>query len=266
MSDWLHSLPVGWMALVFFGCAYLSAAFIYAIVVEFPTSVWVRARAFSSSMLSPMGTLFALFVVFTASQVWNDNNRATAAVEQEASALRAVLILATTFPQESRGQLERLIHNHIEEAANKEWPMMAHQSVSLENVSHNLVEALRITLALAPSSAGQGVAQREMAIALESALEARRQRILISHLAVSLLKWACLVIQAICVLIAIALTHGDKRSAALIAMGLFATGAAACFLLIGAYDRPFIGQLSIRPDPLLHVIPEVSGPPSGLKQ
>jgi hypothetical protein len=62
---------------VFFGCAYLSAAVIYAVVVEFPTSAWVRAREFSASMLSPMGTLFALFVVFTTAQVWNDNARAT---------------------------------------------------------------------------------------------------------------------------------------------------------------------------------------------
>ena len=50
MSDWLHDLPVGWLAVVVFGCAYLSAAVTYAVVVEFPTSVWVRARAFSAGM------------------------------------------------------------------------------------------------------------------------------------------------------------------------------------------------------------------------
>jgi hypothetical protein len=105
-----------------------------------------------------------------------------------------------------------------------------------------------------------------MAVALESALDARRQRILISESSVGFLKWACLVTQAICVLIAVALSHGDERAAALIAMGLFATGAAACFLLIGAYDRPFVGQISIHPDPLLQVMPEASGPPSDLKQ
>ena len=71
LSDWLHGLPAGWMAVVFFGCAYLSAALIYAVVMECPTSMWVRARTFSASMLSPMGTLFALFVAFTAAQVWN---------------------------------------------------------------------------------------------------------------------------------------------------------------------------------------------------
>ena len=104
-----------------------------------------------------------------------------------------------------------------------------------------------------------------MTVALESALDARRQRILISHSSVSVLKWACLVIQAICVLIAIALSHGDNRPAALVAMGLFATGAAACFLLIGAYDRPFVGQYSIPPDPLLQVMPEASVSQSDLK-
>ena len=80
---------------------------------------------------------------------------------------------------------------------------------------------------------------------------------------VSMLKWACLVVQAICVLIAMGLSHGGKRAAARVAMGLFATGAAACFFLIGAYDRPFVGQLLIRPDPLLQVMPEAS---SDLKQ
>jgi len=85
----------------------------------------VRARAFAASMLSPLRTLFALFVVFTAAQVWNDNDRASAAVAQEASTLRTTLILATAFPAEPRSRLERLIHSHIEEAATKERSMMS---------------------------------------------------------------------------------------------------------------------------------------------
>ena len=143
--------------------------------------------------------------------------------------------------------------------------MMAYRIATLEIVPRNLVEALQLMLTLTPSNQGQKIAQREMVVALESALDARRQRILISHSSVGFVKWACLVIQAICVLIAIALA-ADKRSAAIIAMGLFATGAAACLLLIGAYDRPFVGQLGVRPDPLLQVVPAASGPPLGLKQ
>jgi hypothetical protein len=47
--------PVPWMAVLFFGCAYLTVAVIYAVVVEFPTSFLVRARTFAGGMLSPGG-------------------------------------------------------------------------------------------------------------------------------------------------------------------------------------------------------------------
>ena len=109
MSDWLHNLPVGWIEVLCFGCAYLVTAAIYTVIVEFPTRFWVRARTLSASMLSPMGTLFALFVVFTAAEVWTDNDQAAAAVAREASALKEVLILASAFPGKARGQLETLI-------------------------------------------------------------------------------------------------------------------------------------------------------------
>jgi hypothetical protein len=55
LSDWLHNLPVTWMAVLFFGCGYLTVAAIYVAVVEFPTSFLVRARALSAAMLSPLG-------------------------------------------------------------------------------------------------------------------------------------------------------------------------------------------------------------------
>jgi len=249
----------------FFGFTYLIAAGIYSVVV-LPAGIRVRARGFAAGMLSPMGTVFALFLVFTAAQVWSDRDRATSAVDQEASALRAAVILAAAFPGDSQTQLESLIRSHIEQAATNEWPLMAHQTSTLRTIPQQLAVALQLTLALKPGSQGQEIAQREMTAEIESALAARRQRILISQSSVSGLKWAGLFVQAVCVLVTIALAHGDHRGAAIIAMGLFATGAATCLLLIGAYDRPFIGQFSIQPNPLLQVMPEALSPPKELKQ
>ena len=255
MSDWLHSLAVVWMALAFFGLMYLIAAVIYTVVV-LPAGMRVRTRGFAAGMLSPMGTVFALFVVFTAAQVWSDRDRATAAVDEEASALRACVNLASAFPGDTQRHLESLIRSHIEQAVTNEWSMMAHQTSTLNTIPRQLREALEFTLALKPNSPGQEIAQREITAQLESALAARRHRILISQSSVGGLKWACLYIQAICVLVTVALAHGDNRGAAIISMGLFATGAAACLLLIGAYDRQFLGQFSIRPDPLVQVMPQ----------
>jgi len=49
-------------------------------------------------MLPPLGILFALLVGFIAVEVWNNFDKAKLAVASEASALRAVVLLAGTFP------------------------------------------------------------------------------------------------------------------------------------------------------------------------
>jgi hypothetical protein len=46
MSDWLHNLPLVWMALVVFGVTYLVAAAIYAVVMVL--AVGERARSFKA--------------------------------------------------------------------------------------------------------------------------------------------------------------------------------------------------------------------------
>jgi hypothetical protein len=45
-----------------------------------------------------------------------------------------------------------------------------------QSSSDTIAEALRLTLALTPSSRGQETAEREITTALENALDARRQR------------------------------------------------------------------------------------------
>src|SRR5262245_47504725 len=105
MSDWLHNLPVLWMAIVVFGFTYLVTAGIYALIMV--CAVGERARSFkaiSAGLLSPLGIIFALFVVFTASQVWTDNEKARAEIDREASALRNATILAASFPREFQVQ------------------------------------------------------------------------------------------------------------------------------------------------------------------
>lgn len=257
MDNWIHSLPIIWMAVLVFGGTYLIAAVINAVVAAL--AVGERSRSFkavSPGMLPPLGILFALFVAFTAGQVWSDNSQANAAINREASALRSVAILATIFPGEQEMRLRALLRDYISEAVNQEWPMMAQGTANLKIAPRKLAEALQLALSLAPGNKGQETAQREITAALESALEARRQRILVSWSEVNLVKWACLILQAICAFVAIAMVHSDNRLASRITLGIFATGVAASVLVILAHDRPFTGQLSLTPEPLLQVMPE----------
>lgn len=257
MSDWLHNLPVIWMALIVFALTYLVAAAIYAVVTLL--AVGERARSFkaiSPGMLPPLGIIFGLFVAFTAAQVWSDNERANGAVDREASALRAVVVLTASFSGDTEAHMRAIIRSYIEEATTHEWPMMAQHTATLGVTPRSLAEALQLTLALTPSTEGQKTAQREIVKALENAFDARRQRIIVSQTQVNLVKWSCLFVQAVCALLAIAMVHSDNRLASTITMAIFATGVAASILLILSHDRPFMGEISVKPDPLLQVMPE----------
>jgi len=137
--------------------------------------------------------------------------------------------------------------------------MMTQHTATLTIVPQPLAEAEQLTLALVPSNQGQKIAQRAINTALEDALDARRQRISVSLSEVNLTKWSCLLVQAICMLFAIAMVHSDNQRTVAITMGLFASGVAVSVLIILAHDRPFTGEISVGPAPLLQVMPQTAG-------
>jgi multisubunit Na+/H+ antiporter MnhC subunit len=93
-----------------------------------------------------------------------------------------------------------------------------------------------------------------MVKALHTALDARRQRIVISQSTVGTVKWAAILLQGLCTLVAIAMVHSDNRLTCAIALTLFATGIALSLLLIAAYSRPFTGEISVGPKLLKQVV------------
>ena len=119
----------------------------------------------------------------------------------------------------------------------------------------SLAEALRLALALRPHSEGQKVAQREMVVALETALDARRERIIVSESRVNWAKWTGVVLLAALTLLAIAVVHSEKRATTAIANGIFASAVAVCLLMIASQDRPFAGPFAVKPEPLVQVMP-----------
>jgi hypothetical protein len=257
MSEWLHTLPFWMMALAVFGITYLAAAGILTIIMVLAKGE--RGRMFksvSAGLLSPLGTIFGLLVVFILAQVWSALDRAEVAVDHEASALRMVVLLSKSYGGEPESNIRGLIRRHIDEVVYSEWPMMQNNSASLKVSPPAVSDALQTVLSLDPKGEGQIAAQREMVTSFEKALDARRQRIILSRSSVNWIKWSCLFAQAACVLVTIAIAHSDNRVAAAVAMGIFSSGVAVSVLLIACYDRPFSGPISVHPDVLLQVRPE----------
>jgi hypothetical protein len=256
MNDWIHSLPLGWMAVTIFGLTFVVGAGIHVAVTRAASGARLRAfKAVSPGMLPPLGILFGLFIGFTGAQVWSDNDRAAAAVYREASALRTATLLSVGLPADMASQLRASIRRHIEEVTSAEWPDMANGTATLTPTSASLAQALQMMLSLRAEGSGQQSAQSGIITALEAALEARRERLLISHARVGDLKWLGIILQGLCALFAIALVHSDNRLAAALTIGLFSIGIAVSVFTIIAYDRPFTGNLAVSPGPLLQIMP-----------
>ena len=216
--DRILNLPTLWLGLVMLAACYALAGATYIVVMRLAAGGRTRDfKAISPGMLPPLAVVFALLVGFLAAQVWSDADRANTAVNREASALRAA---------------------------------------TLTLVPGSLAEALRLSLSLTPHTAGQTLAQRELVVSLQNALDARRQRIVLSGSSVDGVKWGALVAQVWLILLTIAMVHCDNPVANRLILAIFATGAAAAMLLIAANSRPFSGAVAVRPTVLLQVMPE----------
>ena len=82
---------------------------------------------------------------------------------------------------------------------------MAHQQATLSPLPTHLLEALHNAFTLTTADGGQRAAQPELIRAIRTALDARRQRIVISESSVGAVKWLAILFQALCTLVAIAM-------------------------------------------------------------
>ena len=77
-------------------------------------------------------------------------------------------------------------------------------------------------------------AQRELVSSLENALDARRQRIIVSQSSVNWVKWTGVNLLASITSLAIAFVHSANRVTAALAMGAFAAAVAVVLVMIAA--------------------------------
>ena len=256
MSDWLHELPIAWMAVIVLAAVALVVAAIHVAVTRLSVGPRGEAmRSVSPGLLPALGIIFALIVGFLAVGVWGDADKAKDDVSTEASALRSVVLLSDQLPGTSGDQLRVLVRRHIDQAVHEEWPAMAKGRAKLATIPAALAQALDLTLAVAPRNASQIDAQREIVTALERSLDARRQRVIVSGSRVNLVKWLGLLALAVVMLVAIACVHSASRTTTAIAMALYGAAVAVVVVMLLAQDRPFTGPLGQKPDLLEQVRP-----------
>ena len=98
-------------------------------------------------------------------------------------------MLANSLPQDVRARVREAIGKHLDAIASEEWPAMAEERMNLRSFPPQLEEAMAAILSFAPVGANQQLVQNRALIAVEDAVEFRRNRVGVSRAEIAPVQW-----------------------------------------------------------------------------
>ena len=255
MVGWIETQRPEVIALVVFGFSYVVVALL--VIASAPLStrpIGADLRATTPVMLTPLSVIIGLLIAFLATRVWNNLDRASSYVAQEASSIRESLVLGGELPPEIRASFRQQIRVYLHFIESDDWPAMRLGQATLMETPKGLAEAVHVVVSFNPATRSQEVIQQHLVSALERTLEARRYRILLSQGSISPLQWLVIAILDVLLLATIAMVHVERPRTALINMFALSTGIAACLALLMVHDRPFsAGGFTLEPAALREI-------------
>jgi hypothetical protein len=253
---WIEAQRPEVIALVIFACSYLVVTLLLLASACLATRpIAADLKATTPSMLTPLSLIIGLLIAFLATRVWNNLDRASGYIAQEASSVRATLVLADELPPPIRASLRQSIRAYIDFIESNDWPAMAAGQGALRETPRGLAEAIHTVVSFDPPTRSQELAQQLLIRAIERTLEARRYRILLSQGSISPFQWLVIAILEVLMLSTIAMVHLERPRTAAINMLSLSTGIAACLALLMVYDRPFsAGGVTLAPAALREVV------------
>ena len=258
MLLWIESQSTSIIALIVFGSAYLSAALIFCVAGFLSRRPIAKAlQPVTPGLLSPLGTILGILIAFLAVRVWTNLDHAQEQIGHEATALREVVMLSNSLPADVRARVREAIGKHLETVVSEDWPAMAEARLSLHSFPPHLEEAMGAILSFAPVGASQQLVQNRALIAVEDAVEFRRNRVSVSRAEIAPVQWAVIVVLSGMILATLAAIHINARWAMAFAMFVFSTAVAMCLVLLMVYDRPFgSGGFTLPPTAYREAMPD----------
>jgi Protein of unknown function (DUF4239) len=255
MILWIESQDIAVITLIVFALCYAIAAIIFAAaIIVSRRRIATDLKATTPVMLTPLSVITGLLIAFLASRVWSNVDRANAYVAQEASAISQVVLLTDALPEDPRKAVRDGLRKYLQFIKAEDWPAMLSGHASFQPLPPGLTDAVAALLSFAPSQPGQHVVQNRAVEALEQALEARRNRVLLSGAVIAPVQWLVIFLLDALALITIGMVHLDRRATAAVNMFVFSTAIAASVALLMINDRPFsAGGFTVEPTALQHL-------------
>lgn len=234
----------------------LSAAVPVAIALLLILLAWrgplARAIENSSGLVGPyfgsVGVIFGLFAALLASDAWQKDSSARAAVRAEGDALSAIAQIshATGLDQILLPKIRAYV-----DTASSEDPYSAQIAVHRGRTG----EAYQALLAvLIQAKDLDPVVRASLLGAARDLLRAHDERLHLANDETALFKWLSIIIFGAITQIALLLVHVGNRRAQNIAVGLFTVAFSFCLVVVAIFDAPFETVLSDEPRATLSTV------------
>ena len=207
--------------------------------------------------MSALAAILAILIGFLASDIWDRERRAAAAVRMEANQLVALDRLAAVFDLQ-RAPLDTAIRAYASTVVQKEWPSMARQQAS-NDADVALDEILKAVDALQLGKAGRGDLDRLMTSTALEVRAARNTRLALSQDHSEDVKWISVLVLAVMSQVSVALVHLERARPQIAALAVLTISLIVVIGLLAAHELPFAPPLGISPAPIAHVLDAVPG-------
>jgi hypothetical protein len=202
---------------------------------------------YGSGMVQAVMVFYGLAVALIAMNVWQTYVGVSQVISQEATAIAGLYRDVSGYPEPIRGQLEQGLRDYVDYIIHQAWPQQEKGQVPTGGVEI-LNQFQNTMIGFEPASEGQKILHAETLHAYNAMIQARRMRLDAVGTQLPGILWFVIILGSMIGLCAAFFfkledprVHGVHVVLLAIFMGLV-------IFMIFALDRPFVGDLAMRPD------------------
>jgi hypothetical protein len=244
---WFFDLPVWVVEIVCLSVAAAIGIGLHLLVQRLvPFSRLVKHNDVAGFLFSMIGVIYAVVLGFVVIVVWEKYDTALANAQAEESAVSDLYRIAAGFPDATKIKIRGEIKGLARIMVDQEWPAMRQARNS--QAAYLAGEDIAYTIeSVQPRGAAQTNLHAAALSILQHYLDARRERLAETEGAVLPILWVTLILGGIATLGFTYFFGTENQRMQLTMTGVIAALIATMFVLIGEFDYPFAGSVSIEP-------------------
>ena len=250
MAEFIFELPL-WVT----GPVIIGALCLYAIVGLRLTRRYCLPRMkfndddsnYGSGMVQAVMVFYGLAVALIAMNVWQTYDNVTQLISQEATAIAGLYRDVSGYPEPTRTQLRQTLREYTDYIIHQAWPLQQRGNVPAGGVEiMNRFQG--ILIGFEPATEGQKILHAEALHAYNRLVETRRMRLDAAGTRLPGILWFVIIAGALVSLSSAFFFKLEDPWVHGIHVVLLAVFMGMIIFMILALDRPFVGDLGVRPD------------------